>query len=71
MAILERAQAGDADGLYDTLTEAEDRFNVCGFPAIYALIQAVPPSEGSILSYRQAADPHTQSCVSFASVGLR
>jgi AmmeMemoRadiSam system protein B len=71
MALLERAQAGDADGLYDMLAEAEDRYNVCGFPAIYGLIRAVPPSEGSLLGYRQAADPHTQSCVSFASVGLR
>jgi AmmeMemoRadiSam system protein B len=71
MALLERAQSGDADGMYEVLAEAEDRYNVCGFPAIYALIQTVRPTEGRVLSYRQAAEPQTQSCVSFASVGLR
>ncbi len=71
MALLERAQAGDADGMYAVLAEAEDRYNVCGFPAIYALLRIIAPTEGRLLAYRQAAEPQTQSCVSFASVALR
>jgi hypothetical protein len=38
---------------------------------MYALLRATPVTEGRLLSYRQAVDPGTQSCVSFASVGLR
>jgi hypothetical protein len=70
MALLERAQAGDADGLYQALAREDDRYNVCGFPAIYALLRALPIEDGRLLSYRQATEPQTQSCVSFASVGL-
>jgi len=71
MALLEKAQAGDAAGLYQVLAQKEDRYNVCGFPAIYALLHVASVAEGKLLSYRQAVDPQTQSCVSFASVGLR
>jgi len=71
LALLERAQAGDADGLYRVFAEAGDRYNVCGFPAIYALLRALPLSQGRLLSYRQAVEAQTHSCVSFASVALR
>ena len=70
-ALLEKTQAGDAAGLYQTLAEEQDRYNVCGFPAIYALLRAVPIEEGRVLDYQQAAEPQTQSCVSFATVALR
>ena len=69
-ALLDHAMAGDADGLFATLAEAQDRYNVCGFPAIYALLRLLPIGEGRLLSYKQATEPQTQSCVSFASVGL-
>lgn len=70
-ALLERAQQGDAEGLYQALAVEQDRFNVCGFPAMYALLRALPITEGRLLNYRQAADLQAQSCVSFASVALR
>ena len=70
-ALLEHAQKGDADGCYRTLSGERDRYNVCGFPAIYALLRALPIKDGRLLNYRQAAEPQTRSCVSFASVGLR
>jgi len=71
MALLEKARSGDADGLYQVLAEEQDRYHVCGFPAIYALLRALPIKEGRLLSYQQAAEPQTHSCVSFASVGLK
>ena len=71
MAVLDRAQGGDAESLYFTIAEVQDRYNVCGFPCIYALLRALPVKEGRLLSYKQATEPQTQSCVSFASVGLR
>jgi len=70
-AVLEKAQAGDAAGLYQLVAAEQDRHNVCGFPAMYALARALPITEGRVLSYRQAVDAQTQSCVSFASVALR
>jgi len=71
LALLEKAQVGDADGLYQTLAQEQDRYNVCGFPAIYALVRALAIGEGRLLAYRQATEPQTQSSVSFAGVGLR
>jgi AmmeMemoRadiSam system protein B len=71
MALLDRAMAGDADGLFATLAEAQDRYNVCGFPAVYALLRVLMITSGRLLSYKQATEPQTQSCVSFASVGVR
>ncbi len=53
------------------LAQAEDRYHVCGFPAIHALLRILDISEGRLLKYRQAVEPQTQSCVSFASVALR
>ena len=66
-----QAQAGDAAGVYQLMAAEQDRHNVCGFPAMYALVRALPITEGRVLSYRQAVDAQTQSCVSFASVALR
>jgi len=71
MAVLDRAMRGDATNLYFTIAEVQDRYNVCGFPCIYALLRTLPIKEGRLLSYKQATEPQTQSCVSFASVGMR
>ena len=71
MALLNSAMAGDPDGLFATLAEAQDRYNVCGFPAVYALLRVLMITSGRLLSYKQATEPQTQSCVSFASVGVR
>jgi hypothetical protein len=71
LAVLDRAQAGDADGLYQLIAEAQDRYNVCGFPCIYTLLRSLPIHDGRLLTYKQATEPQTQSCVSFASVGVR
>jgi len=70
MALLEGAMRGDAENLYFTVAEVQDRYHVCGFPCIYALLRALPIEEGRLLSYQQATEPQTQSCVSFASVGI-
>jgi len=71
MALLNSAMAGDPDGLFTALAEAQDRYNVCGFPAVYALLRVLMITSGRLLSYKQATEPQTQSCVSFASVGVR
>lgn len=70
MAVLDRAMRGDGANLYFTIAEVKDRYNVCGFPCIYALLRALPIREGRLLNYKQATEPQTQSCVSFATVGL-
>ena len=70
MAVLDRATRGDAANLYFTIAEVKDRYNVCGFPCIYALLRTLPIEEGRLLTYKQATEPQTQSCVSFGSVAL-
>ena len=71
LALLALAQTGDAAGLERLATESGDRYNVCGLPAIYALCRLLPITQGRLLSYRQAPEPHTGSCVSFAALALR
>ena len=71
MAVLDRAMRGDTANLYFTIAEVKDRYNVCGFPCIYALLRTLPIKEGRLLTYKQATEPQTQSCVSFGSVGVR
>ncbi len=71
MALLEQVKRGDPEGLYQVFAQDENRYNVCGVPAIYALLRALPIREGRLLSYKQATEPQTQSCVSFGSVGVR
>ena len=71
MAVLDRAMRGDTANLYFTIAEVQDRYNVCGFPCIYALLRTLPIEEGRLLTYKQATEPQTQSCVSFGSVGVR
>ena len=59
----------DAAGLYSSLAADKDRRNICGFPAIYALISLLGDQQvqGQLIHYDRALDRETNSVVSFAS----
>ncbi len=66
--VLER----DAEGFFRRIQETGDATNVCGTPAIYALLRLLGPGgRGRLLHYGQAADESTQSVVSFAAAVFR
>jgi AmmeMemoRadiSam system protein B len=64
--VLER----DAPGFFRGIQQEADRRNVCGVPAIYSLLRLLPAGTAHLLRYGQAADPQTQSVVTFMSAAF-
>lgn len=62
--------SGDGEAFYAQVMRDGNARNVCGVPAIYALLEAARPSWGELLRYGQALEPETGSVVSFAAVAL-
>jgi hypothetical protein len=69
-AMIETILSGDADAFLRGIQEEQDRRNVCGVPAIYALLRVLPAGKGKLLCYQQAVDASTQSMVSFMAGGF-
>ncbi len=71
LEMLESVTGGDAKGFISFIQTEEDRRNVCGVPAIYALLAALGPCvRGRLLGYDMAMDPDGQSAVGFAAVAF-
>jgi len=68
--MLQRVLARDAEGFYQSIRQESDRRRVCGFPAIYLLLNLLRRGESRLLKYEQAVDAQAQSLVSFASVAF-
>ena len=58
----------EIDNFWEESIAVEDRFNVCGFPAMACLLEVLPKGQGQLLGYRLRHEPATQSAVSFAAV---
>ncbi|MBW1699993.1 MAG: AmmeMemoRadiSam system protein B [Deltaproteobacteria bacterium] len=58
----------DADVFWEESRKVEDRFNVCGFPALACLLEVLPSSKGTVLGYQMRHEAATQSAVSFSAV---
>jgi len=58
----------EADSFWEESIAVKDRFNVCGFPAMAALFEVLPPCQGKIIDYRLNHEQQTRSAVSFAAV---
>ena len=67
-AILEAATRCDAQGLFETVTHVQDRYNICGFPALLALLSCLDNHQGHILHHDIWHEAETKSAVSFASM---
>src|SRR5207249_3548916 len=65
-AMLERVEAGDADGFFESVRRDNDRRRICGLSPIYALMRALAGARGSLRRYGQWPDP--EGVVTFASV---
>ncbi len=60
----------DADKFWEESIAVQDRFNVCGFPALACLLEVVSDCQGQLLGYQLRHEAITQSAVSFAAVGF-
>jgi len=68
--MLGHVQRLDADGFYDSLRADGNARNVCGAPAIYALLATTNAARCDLLDYRQATDYGLQRSVTFAALAL-
>jgi hypothetical protein len=68
--LLERLEQADADGFWGEMLRVEDRFHVCGFPALACLLEILPPSTATILDYGIYRENATGSAVTFAAAAF-
>jgi len=68
---LQHVAARDNKALYEMIYEEKDWRKVCGFPAIYTFLEALPASRADLLNYQQWADPSSGCSVSFASMAFQ
>jgi AmmeMemoRadiSam system protein B len=60
----------DPEGFYRSIMKDQDRRRICGFPAIYTMLNVMEAGKGKLLKYGQAFTSETQSVVSFASLAF-
>ena len=65
-AMLERVEAGDAEGFFESVRADNDRRRICGLSPIYTLLRALGGAPGRLRRYGQWPDP--EGVVTFASV---
>jgi len=69
-ALLQHAEKMRADDFLEHNRRTGDRTHVCGLPALYLLLMAVPATHGRVLHYAQSPDPATQSVVTYAAMAF-
>lgn len=80
LRMLERVQAGDPEGFFDTFRPDRNARNVDAVTAVYTMLHALrdpeaeaagaPPPSGRLLSYEQYREAQTASLVSYASLAI-
>jgi MEMO1 family protein len=68
--MLKYAEDLDAEGFYNSIQKDNDKRKICGYPAIYTMLNVIKASEGRLLKYSQSADQNTNSTVTFASMAF-
>lgn len=69
-AMLKPVIEGDAGAFLRHIEAEKDARNVCGVPAIYALLSVLDAGSGRFLHYGRAEEPQTGSLVTFASLAF-
>lgn len=67
--MLKYAEDLDAEGFRNSIQKDHNSRKICGYPAIYTMLNVMQASEGKLLKYSQYAD-QTNSTVSFASMAF-
>jgi AmmeMemoRadiSam system protein B len=67
---LNLVEQGDADGVFRSIAENNDRRRVCGYPPIYLTLRCIDRPQGKLLQYRQWSDMNAGAAVTFAAVAL-
>ncbi len=67
--MLKHVEGLDAEGFNNSIQQDNNSRKICGYPAIYTLLNVINASEGKLLKYSQYPD-QTNSTVSFASMSF-
>jgi AmmeMemoRadiSam system protein B len=67
---LNLVEQGDAEGVFRSIAEDNDRRRVCGYPPIYMALRCIDHAQGTLLQYRQWADMNAGAAVTYAAVAL-
>ncbi len=68
--LLKQAENLDAQAFYDCIKKSHDKRRICGYPAIYAMLNVIKAKEAKLLKYSQDNDHNTHSTVTFASMAF-
>jgi len=68
--MLEHLTKADAEGFYGYIAGENDRRRICGFPALYTLLNLLDGEPGTLLCHSHAALDQSGSFVSFASLAF-
>lgn len=66
-AALGAAEAGDADGWFESIAQHDDSTRICGFAPTWAMLRAADPGRGRLLRYEQS-DEEDSTIVSVAAM---
>jgi AmmeMemoRadiSam system protein B len=69
-SFLDLAQAGDAEGVFQSIVAEDDRRRVCGYPPIYMTLRCIDKPQGKLLQYRQWVDLDAGAAVTFAAMAF-
>jgi MEMO1 family protein len=67
---LHLVEQGDAEGMFQSIAEEDDRRRVCGYPPIYMTLRCIDNPQGKLLQYRQWSDMNAGAAVTYAAVAL-
>lgn len=67
---LNLVEQGDAEGMFRSIAEDNDRRRVCGYPPIYMTLRCIDNPQGKLLQYRQWSDMNAGAAVTYAAVAL-
>lgn len=68
MEMLRQVENVNAAAFFASVAKDNNRRRICGFPAMYVLLNLVEGAKGRLLKYEKNVDRATQSIVSFASL---
>jgi len=69
-ALLDALCVPDAEAFWAESKRVEDRYNVCGFPALACMTELLPRARGHVLDYEIWHEEPTRSAVSYAAAAF-
>jgi len=70
MELIKLIENFDTEGFLRAIKAVNHSSRVCGFPALYALLNCLEAGRGSLIEYRQNVEGDMETVVSFATIAI-